>query len=172
MPPITSAPEPLPPSPDEPPAPVGAVHRVGLPSLKSTRPEPGAEVLKRFNAESRPLDQAGLDKAWDEMLPQLPDDMAKVREKVSALRPELKEPDLFTLTVGNSFAEAEMRPGLIPMLNLLRTLTGRPNLNCKIEVVYEEKESVAYSPRDKYDVMSRENPTLDTFKILFPDVDY
>lgn len=149
----------------------GTIHRVGLTSLKSTRPAPTAEVLKRFHTKGSPLDQEGLERAWTEMLPKLPEELAKVREKLSDLKPELKDPDNFTLTVGNNFVEAEIRPALLPMLEQLRNLTERPLLNCHIEVVYEEKPALVYAPRDKYDVMLRENPTLDTFKVLFPDVD-
>ena len=57
------------------------------------------------------------------------------------------------------------------MLTYLRRLSHRPQLNCHVEVVYEEHEAVAYSARDKYDVMVQANPMLDNFRVLFSEVD-
>ena len=74
--------------------------------------------------------------------------------------------------MSNSYIESEIKPYLIRMLTFLRSKSGRPNLNCKTEVVYEEKEAKAYTPRDKYDVMQQANPILETFRIIFPEVDY
>lgn len=80
--------------------------------------------------------------------------------------------DTFTLVVSNGYVESEIKPHLLEMLTHLRTLTGHPQLNCIITVEYEEKEAVIYTPRDKYDTMSKANPALETFRILFPEVDY
>lgn len=130
------------------------------------------EVLKQLKTENRPLDQQGLEQAWAEMLAQQPEELEKVRDRIVDLKPQLTDPDNFTLIVGNNFVATAVRESRMPMLSILRKLTGRPLLNCHIEVVYEEKETVAYAPRDKYDVMVKANPVLDTFRVLFPDVDY
>lgn len=79
--------------------------------------------------------------------------------------------DMFVITVSNSYLDAEIRHNLIRILTFLREKSGRPGLNCRTQVVYEEKEAVAYSARDKYDVMQAANPAIDSFRVLFPDVD-
>ena len=168
----TSPSEPKVPSAPSSAAPAGVVRRVGLASVKPTTPSAPDEVLKQFHTENRPLDQEGLERAWAEAVSQLPDTLSKVQERVKGLVPHLDNEDDFTINVSNSFVEAEIRPGMIPILTHLRNHTGRSNLNGHIKVVYEEKESIVYAPRDKYDVMVKENPVLDTFKVIFPDVDY
>ena len=57
------------------------------------------------------------------------------------------------------------------MLTYMRQKSCRKNLNCRVEVVYEEHEATVYYARDKYDVMVKENPELERFRVLFPDVE-
>ena len=69
-------------------------------------------------------------------------------------------------------AMQEIKPHLVGLLSMLRREMNRPQLNCSIEVEWEEKEAVIYTPRDKYDALSAKNPVLGMFKVLFPEVDY
>lgn len=105
------------------------------------------------------------------MIEAMREPMPKLADLLADRKVRLEEDDLFAIIVSNSYVEAEIKPNLIRMLTYLRTKTGRPDLNCRVEVVYEEKESVAYTARDKYDVMASVNPMLNTFRVLFPDVD-
>ena len=57
------------------------------------------------------------------------------------------------------------------MLTYMRQKSCRKNLNCRVEVGYEEHEATVYYARDKYDVMVKENPELERFRVLFPDVE-
>lgn len=123
-------------------------------------------------AEVLPLDEAGLHGCWDAMLEELKDELPKLVEQLKDKVLRLDGEDLFTVIVNNSYIESEIKPHLIRMLTYLRGKTGRPNLNCKIEVVYEQKETKAYTPHDKYEVMLQSNPDLETFRIYFPEIDY
>jgi hypothetical protein len=122
--------------------------------------------------ECPPLNQEGLHRCWDAMIEAMKNELPKLAEQLKDKELRMDEEDFFTIIVNNSFIESEIKPHLIRMLTYLRGKSGRPNLNCKTEVVYEEKEAVAYTPRDKYDVMQKSNPALDTFRVLFPEVDY
>lgn len=106
------------------------------------------------------------------MIEAMKNELPKLAEQLKDKELRMDEEDFFTIIVNNSFIESEIKPHLIRMLTYLRGKSGRPNLNCKTEVVYEEKEAVPYTPRDKYDVMQKSNPALDTFRVLFPEVDY
>lgn len=119
-----------------------------------------------------PLDEAGLRECWDAMLGAMKGDLPKLAEQLKDNKLRLDGADSFTVIVSNGYIESEIKPHLIRMLTYLRAKTGRPSLNCKVEVVYEEKESKAYTPRDKYEVMLRANPDLETLRILFPELDY
>lgn len=106
------------------------------------------------------------------MLESLGGEMPKLAEMLKGKELRLENEDFFVIIVNSSYAESEIRPNLIRMLTYLRSKSGRPKLNCKVEVVYEEKEKVVYTPRDKYEAMLQRNPALETFRVLFPEVDY
>ncbi len=105
------------------------------------------------------------------MLQALADSEPKLVDMLRDRKIRLAGDDLFVLEVGNAFVRAEVQPHLRQMLEQMRSTSGRNLLNCQIEVVYEERPPVIYSPRDKYDAMSKVNPVLDTFRIIFPEVD-
>ena len=84
---------------------------------------------------------------------------------------QLQGEDNFVIQVSNSFVEAEIRPHLREMLETMRVQSGRKNLNCQIQVIHQEREAIIYSPRDKYEAMAKNNPTLQTLRILLPEVD-
>lgn len=121
--------------------------------------------------EERPITQELLEQYWAEAMTRLEADQPKAVASIRDRKLRLTEPDLFVVEVPNSFITAEVKPHVMTLLTLLRQRSGRPNLNCKFEVVYEQQEAVVYSARDKYDVMSQANPMLATFKVLFPEVD-
>lgn len=106
------------------------------------------------------------------MLNAMKEELPKLSEQLKDKKLNIEQEDFFTIEVNNSYLESEIKPHLIRMLTYMRNRSGRPNLNCRIVVVYEEKEAVVYTPRDKYDVMQKSNPALDTFRVLFPEVDY
>lgn len=117
-----------------------------------------------------------LQQYWQEMVAAMAKSEKKEFQKLSEQlkeRPlEMEGEDKFVIVVSNSYAESEVKPFLIQILKYLRKRAQRPMLNCRTKVVYVERKSKAYSPRDKYDVMQATNPAIDTFRILFPEVDY
>ena len=96
----------------------------------------------------------------------------KLAEQLQDRELRMDGEDMFVIVVSNSYLDSEIRRYLVRMLTYLRTKSGRPLLNGRVEVEYEEKEAIVYSPRDKYDVMLQDNPALDSFRVLFSEVDY
>ncbi len=150
--------------------PVGRIRRVDSISIKTAPVHLDAAQPKE--TEIPPLDKDKLYAYWNSMIEAMKGELPKLADLLKDKELRMEEEDLFIIIVNNNFEESEIKPHLIRMLTYLRAKSGHPNLNCKTEVVYEEKESKAYVPRDKYDVMQQANPALETFRILFPEVDY
>lgn len=148
----------------------GRLRRVGSISIKTVPVD--VSTVTHPAVAAPPLDEAKLHECWEALLEAMKGELPKLAEQLMDKELRLEGEDMFSIIVNNSFIESEIKPHLIRMLTYLRAKSGRPNLNCKIEVVYEEKETKAYIPRDKYDVMQHANPALDTFRVLFPEVDY
>lgn len=149
--------------------PHGKVHRVSSLSIKMNPDEvvtPLPEAVKL-----PPMEQEALEESWKSMLDFFAEREPKLVESLKGRTIRLEGEDFFVIEVGNSYVEAEIRPHLRDMLEQMRAISGHKLLNCKVEVVYEEKEAKIYAPRDKYQVMAKENPVLETFRILFPEVD-
>ncbi len=153
-------------------APVGRLHRTMGISVK-TEPIVAPTVAKEVAEEeaAEPLTPESLTAHWEAMREAMGAELPKLAEQLKGRELRLEDEDNFVIVVNNSYAEAEIRPHLIRMLTFLRKRSHRPKLNCRVEVVYEEHEAVAYSARDKYDVMVQANPALDSFRVLFPEVD-
>lgn len=149
---------------------MGHLRRVGSVSIKSA--PVNLPPVQEQPQVAPPLDEAKLHECWNAMLEAMKGKLPKLADLLKDRELRLDEEDMFTIIVSNSYIESEIKPYLIRMLTFLRSKSGRPNLNCKTEVVYEEKEAKAYTPRDKYDVMQQANPILETFRIIFPEVDY
>lgn len=131
-----------------------------------------APVRAAAPAEAKPIDQQLLEQYWAQAMEHFEAEWPKTVASVRGRKLRLEDPDSFVVEVPNSFITAELKPRLMQLLEYLRPLAGRPALNCRCEVVYEEvQEALVYSARDKYDVMSQANPMLATFKVLFPEVD-
>ena len=162
-------------APAQPPV-VGRVHRVGGISIKPAAPVRPADLAQLNAAEGNPdqppLDLDMLTPWWSTALQRLESEQPKLAATLANRKLKVDGDDHFVIVVNNSYVEAEIRTHLVKLLEMLRELSGRRMLNCGIEIEYEEKKAVIYSPRDKYDAMSAKNPSLGTFKVLFPEVDY
>lgn len=149
---------------------VGKLHRSMGISVKLTPPAPPA--VEQPPAEAPPLTLEQLKTYWGEMLEAMKQEAPKLAEQLHDRELRMEGEDMFVIEVSNSYLDSEIRRYLVRMLTYLRTKSGRPLLNGRVEVVYEEKEAIVYSPRDKYDVMLQDNPALDSFRVLFSEVDY
>lgn len=145
-------------------------------SIKPTEPVAPATVAAMVGAEPQkdqpPLTLDLLKPHWEKALQQLRTDQPKLAETLGSRELRVDGEDYFLIVVNNSYTESEIKPHLVQLLGLLRKAMERPKLNCGIEVEWEEKEAVIYTPRDKYDALSAKNPVLGMFKVLFPEVDY
>lgn len=152
---------------------VGRVRRVSGISVKTTSVTPADLASLKPHAEHLPpLTAEELKPLWQEMLDRMKEEQPKLVGILKDRELRMDGDEHFVIVVNNSFLESEIKPYLIPMLEILRSLAQRPLLNCSVLVEYEEREAVIYHPRDKYDVMTATNPKLAEFRKLFPEVDY
>lgn len=150
--------------------PVGKLRRTMGVSVKTTSaPPPPAEVEP---THCLPLTSETLQQYWADMVEAMQHPLPKLAEQLRGRQLRLEGEESFIIEVNNSYLDAEIRPHLLRMLTYLRRRCGHPLLNCRVEVVYEQKEALAYTPRDKYDAMAQQNPTIEKLRELFPDVDY
>ena len=152
-------------------APVGRLRRASAVSLKDIGAPSGTAASPEVLPDGPPLTQEALKALWDEMLEELAKDAPRLAEQLSGPPLHFESEDQFVVEVISSYMDAEIKPRLIAMLTFMRQKGRRKNLNCKVEVVYEEHEATVYYARDKYDVMTKENPELERFRVLFPDVE-
>ena len=173
--PVTQKAEAKPTEPEQ-AAKVGRVRRVGGISIKPTNPVAPATVAAMVGAEKQkdlpPLTIEMLEPCWEKALQQLRTEQPKLADTLASREVRIDGEDHFLIVVNNSYTESEIKPHLVGLLSILRRDMSRPQLNCSIEVEWEEKEAVIYTPRDKYDALSAKNPALGMFKVLFPEVDY
>lgn len=109
---------------------------------------------------------------WQSLLEHLTKEKPKLAELLTGHTVELDAPDHFLIVSDNRFFEEELRHHIVEMLSWLRARTHLPQLNCNVKVVAPEREAVAYMPHDKYEAMVSANKTLESFHVLFPEVDY
>ena len=119
-----------------------------------------------------PVTLEQLNTYWAEMLQAMRQQEPKFAEQLKDKELRIEDDDTFVILVNNNYLDTEIRRHLVSMLTYLRQRSGRPQLNARVEVVYEEKEALVYSPRDKYDAMLQSNPALASFRVLFSEVDY
>ncbi len=152
---------------------VGRVRRVSGISVKtSTVTSADLASLKPHAEHLPPLTLEELKPLWQKMLDRMKEEHPKLVGILKERELRMDGDEHFVIVVNNSFLESEIKPHLIQMLEILRSLAQRPLLNCSVLVEYEEREAIIYHPRDKYDVMYAANPTLAEFRKLFPEVDY
>lgn len=159
-------------APSQPTAvPVGKLRRASDVSLKDMGASASPAASPTPQPDGPPLTEEDLKALWAEMLKELAKTTPRLAEQLGDRQLHLEAEDLFVVEVNSSYMDAEIKPHLIAMLTFMRHKGRRKNLNCKIEVVYEEHEATVYYARDKYDVMVKENPELERFRVLFPDVE-
>lgn len=152
-------------------APVGKLRRASDISLKDMGTTSSRAESSEPQPDGPPLTEEALKALWAEMLEDLAKESPRLAEQLKDRPLRLEEEDQFVIEVNSSYMDAEIKPHLIPMLTFMRQKGRRKNLNCKVEVVYEEHEATVYYARDKYDVMVKENSELERFRVLFPDVE-
>lgn len=147
----------------------GRLRRVDSVSLKMEQVE--MPTIMNSERNNPPLTQEGLEAVWKDMLEAMREPMPKLYDVLVDKEVRLTGDDEFVLVVSNSYTENEIKNHLIRMLTYLRKRSGRPMLNCTMDIVMVERETKPYTARDKYDAMLQENPTLDMMRVLFPDVE-
>ena len=120
-----------------------------------------------------PLTEEELQNLWGEALEHLKENEKEAYKLVEGCKVRLGEgEDMFEIVADSSLLDQELRPYKVRLLEWMRARSGRRALNCVVKVEYVEREKVVYAPRDKYEAMVAKNPALETFRVLFPEVDY
>ena len=155
-------------------APVGRLRRQGSISIKSSLSPAltnSSDLAETEAAPLPPITQQELADAWKVMLEAMRAELPRLTAQLEGRQLRMVGHNQFELVVDNNFLEAEIKPHLVRMLTYLRQRCHRPGLNCKIVVEYQKQQAVAYTAREKYDVMVRQNPQLDKLRDLFPEID-
>jgi len=147
------------------------VRRVGGVSLKCLSAPPAAAV-PHAAPPPPPLSEERLRELWNLLLEELKKTDPKLCDALTNRPIAYDDEDNFRILVPSSYNDSEIRPHLIRLLTFLREKAARPQLNCRIEVVREEKEDAIYRPLDKYDAMCRTNPNLELLRRILPEIDY
>lgn len=155
---------------------IGSVGQAGPASIKGREPDDSQ------SNESEPLTLESLNQYWAEMVHAVEGELPTLAQHLKGLNlrqveddqaePGTDKGDMFVVEVESNYAESEIKPYLLRILTYLRNKSGRPMLNCRIEIVMPEEEAVAYLPRDKYEVMLEANPVLAKLHVFFPDIDF
>lgn len=149
------------------------LHRVSIASIGQVgQVGPGAINGTGKAEEAEPVTLEKLSQYWDEMLHAMEGEFPTLAQHLKGLNLRLEEEDMFVVEVESNYAESEIKPYLLRILTYLRSKTGRPMLNCRLEIVTPEQDAVAYLPRDKYEIMLESNPALAKLHVYFPEIDF
>jgi len=130
-------------------------------------------VATALEEKKPPLAAEDLQTLWRETLDHLWENDPEAAKLLEGREVRLAEgDDLFCIVADTSLLDQELRPHKVPMLEWMRARSGRPGLNCQVVVEVVEREKLIYAPRDKYEAMLAANPALETFHVLFPEIDY
>ena len=118
----------------------------------------------------QPLTNETISMYWQRLIEFKKELPERIHNSMVEAQPRI-EGQMIILHTKNAYLEVELRPYMVELLEWLRRASGMPDLNCSVEVEYEQTEAKAYSAVDKYQVMSEENPRLHDLRKLLPDID-
>ncbi|MCQ2261475.1 MAG: hypothetical protein MJZ77_08815 [Bacteroidales bacterium] len=150
---------------------VGKLRRISSLSISVDLPTAAAAAPAEA-PQQQTLTLALLEGYWESMLGAMREQYPQLAEHLGVAKLEWVDEDNFVIVVQSSFAESEVRPYLVRILTYLRRKSARGLLNATIKVVHVERKTVAYMPQEKFDLMASTNPVLNTFRVIFPEVDY
>ena len=150
---------------------VGKLRRKSSLSISVDQPTAAAAAPAEA-PQQQTLTLALLEGYWESMLGAMREQYPQLAEHLGVAKLEWVDEDNFVIVVQSSFAESEVRPYLVRILTYLRRKSARGLLNATIKVVHVERKTVAYMPQEKFDLMASTNPVLNTFRVIFPEVDY
>ena len=119
-----------------------------------------------------PLAHEELQALWTEAMAFIKEKEPEAFKLLADREVRVGEGETFCIVADSSLLDQELRPYKVEILEWMRHRAHRPRLNCRVIVEYVEHEKLIYAPRDKYEAMVAKNPTLETFHVLFPEIDY
>lgn len=124
------------------------------------------------------LTQESLTKAWEMFVSKMKDSDAPedntLADLLKSVSPKLamkEDKPYVQMQMSSAYVASELKKYMSKLMTFLRVETHCPQMLQEVEMVKEQRESIIYSPRDKYEYMLRQNPCLAEFKELFDSID-
>ncbi len=157
---------PLPPETEKKKIPVIKAGSLGIsihhPSKESSSPalRPAAPVLPDAAYEDRPVDEKALDYYWRAFAGALPAEEKANAGRMLNVHPRLLDAATFEVAVDNDMAEKYLMR-LVPAIEAyLREQLHNRQVAMKIRISEPAENVRAYSPRERFQMMSQKNPNL------------
>lgn len=111
--------------------------------------------------------------AWDEMVKSLQDASPSLITALTTNKPFLNDNDEIELQIDNKLQESEIQFNRQEICDFLRNKLRTSPVRFHVTVVESSKNSLIYSPQDKFRSMAEKNPSLIRFRNEFDlDIDY
>ena len=129
-------------------------------------PPPVAEAPK-VQVEAKPLEQADLERYWQETATEL-----NLTDLMKGATVSLGENHrTIDITATETWFATDFRPHRIEVMQRLREKSGMPMLDCNVIPMFISKDAIIYTAEEKYRSMLERNPSLATMRKLFPEID-
>lgn len=114
----------------------------------------------------RELTQDDLSRYWGEVAAEL-----GLKDIMDAGKPRLGEhPGKIEIDAQTVSFHDEFKPHRTEVMQAIRKKCGMPMLDCKVNQLYVEKDTVIYNAKDKYAIMQQKNPALENLLRLLPNI--
>lgn len=166
-----TAPQQKPPAPTVTQRAAGGIPHHLLSSISISAPHEIKPIKSLESREVEQLTQQILEQYWKQLAEQNADDQ-KFHDLIADKRVELKNNNLFFIKVPNIIFDRYFRDVQDRIYAFLREKTGNEALQFRVAVDVEQREAVAYMPREKFEEMAQRNPAMHSLRKLFPDIDF
>ena len=129
-------------------------------------PPPVAEAPK-VQVEAKPLEQADLERYWQETAAEL--NLTDLMKGATVCLGENHR--TIDIAATETWFATDFRPHRIEVMQRLREKSGMPMLDCNVIPMFISKDAIIYTAEEKYRSMLERNPSLATMRKLFPEND-
>ena len=130
-------------------------------------PPPTVAAPQKVQVEAKPLTQEDLERYWQETADEL-----NLKELMAAAKVRLGEnPRTIDVEATETWFAGDFRPHRIEVMQMLRTKSAMPMLECNVIPMFITKGTVIYTAEEKYKAMLQVNPQIASLRRLFPLID-
>lgn len=139
-------------------------------SIKMEPPKP----LERpaFLNNSQELTKEAFDSHWANMLQMFSTSNLEIYNLLNGKEVDFPEKSVFVIKTYDGYFENEFKKVQMQVLEDLRARTSMPLLNCRVELLVKEVDSLPVSPLEKFEAMKELNPALELLHKYFPKIDF